>query len=110
MSELVEVADVEGTFTVYDVGGRCVGRVCTDTGRAMIGRAFWQRCDGGFVDRAKLLALAEELEKRAGSIVKAAREAQFSKRGPRMGEAEYESHEWRSIARSIREACGEAVS
>lgn len=39
--ETVPVAVKEGTYTLYDVEGDCVGRVCTETGRAMIGDAFY---------------------------------------------------------------------
>lgn len=41
--DVVQVVSPEGTFTIYDEHGNCVGRVCTDTGRALIGDAFWKR-------------------------------------------------------------------
>lgn len=41
--DVVAVVPREGTFTIYDDEGGCVGRVCTDTGRALIGDAFWRR-------------------------------------------------------------------
>lgn len=31
----------DGTYTLYDAEGDCVGRVCTEVGRAMIGDAFY---------------------------------------------------------------------
>ena len=60
-------------------------------------------------DREALLALAGGLEAYADRILKAAKSAQFGG-GPRMGEAKHDADEWRSIARRIREACGEVVS
>ena len=56
-------------------------------------------------DRDALLALASGLEADADRILKAAKSAQFGG-GPRMGEAKHDADEWRSIARSIREALG----
>ena len=53
-----------------------------------------------------LLALASGLEADADRILRAARNARFGG-GPRMGEAKHDAYEWRSIARRIREACGE---
>lgn len=58
-------------------------------------------------DRDALLALASGLEADADRIIRAARNARFGG-GPRMGEAKHDACEWRSIARRIREACGEA--
>ena len=60
------------------------------------------------VDRDELLALASGLEADADRIIKAAKNARFGG-GPRMGEAKHDAYEWRSIARRIREACGEVV-
>ena len=60
-------------------------------------------------DRDALLALAGGLEAYADRILKAAKSAQFGG-GPRMGEAKHDADEWRSIARRIREACGEVVA
>lgn len=60
-------------------------------------------------DREALLALAGGLEAYADRILKAAKSAQFGG-GPRMGEAKHDADEWRSIARRIREACGEVVA
>ena len=60
------------------------------------------------VDRDALLALASGLEADADRILRAARNARFGG-GPRMGEAKHDAYEWRSIARRIREACGEVV-
>ena len=59
-------------------------------------------------DRDALLALASGLEADADRIIRAARNARFGG-GPRMGEAKHDAYEWRSIARRIREACGEVV-
>ena len=58
------------------------------------------------IDRDALLALASGLEADADRIIRAARNARFGG-GPRMGEAKHDAYEWRSIARRIREACGE---
>lgn len=58
------------------------------------------------VDRDSLLALADGLEADADSIIKAAKNARFGG-GPTMDEAKHDAYEWRSIARQIREACGE---
>lgn len=58
------------------------------------------------VDRDALLALAKGLDSKADDIIRAAQHARFSKLGPTMGEAKHESHEWRCIARRIREALG----
>ena len=41
MSDIAKVEDKQGTFTIYDAQQNCVGRVCTDTGRAMIGSEFY---------------------------------------------------------------------
>lgn len=41
MSDITKVKDKRGTFTIYDAQQNCVGRVCTDTGRAMIGSEFY---------------------------------------------------------------------
>ena len=60
------------------------------------------------VDRDALLELASGLEADADRILRAARNARFGG-GPRMGEAKHDAYEWRSIARSIREACGEVM-
>lgn len=57
-------------------------------------------------DRDALLALAGELERRADSIIKAARDRQFTGCGPTMCEAKHDACEWRWIARLIRKACG----
>ena len=57
-------------------------------------------------DRDALLALAEGLDCKADDIIRAAKRAQFSGLGPSMGEAKHDAHEWRSIARRIREALG----
>ena len=59
-------------------------------------------------DRDALLALAGGLEAYADRILKAAKSARLGG-GPRMGEAKHDADEWRSIARRIREACGEVV-
>lgn len=39
---VVEVMARTGTYTIYDSDGRRVGRVCEDTGRALIGGRFWE--------------------------------------------------------------------
>lgn len=38
----VEVVEHQGTYTVYDAEGECAGRVCEETGRALIGSRFWR--------------------------------------------------------------------
>lgn len=43
MSDIKPVKVRTGTYGIYDHTGAFVGRVCTDTGRAMIGDAFWER-------------------------------------------------------------------
>ena len=58
------------------------------------------------VDRDALLELSDGLEADADRIIMAAKNAQFGG-GPRMSEAKHDASEWRSIARRIREACGE---
>ena len=58
------------------------------------------------IDRDALLALASGLEADADRIIRAARNARFGG-GPRMGEAKHDAYDWRSMARRIREACGE---
>ena len=64
--------------------------------------------DGAGVDRDALLALASGLEADADRIIMAAKNARFEG-GPRMCEAKHDAYEWRSIARCIREACGEVA-
>ena len=59
------------------------------------------------IDRDALLELADGLDKDADNIISAARNAQFTGGGPRMGAAKHDAYEWRCIARRIREACGE---
>ena len=61
-----------GTFGIYDREGDLVGTVCTETGRALIGSAFWQRADGGFVDRAKLLDIADDMDAYSTGTVESA--------------------------------------
>lgn len=39
----VAVNNIEGTYTLYNANGDVVGRVCTDTGKAMIGNFFYDR-------------------------------------------------------------------
>lgn len=43
--EVVEVVDKQGTYNLYDMNDDVVGRVCIDTGRAMIGNAFYNKVD-----------------------------------------------------------------
>ena len=96
MNGVVEVVPREGTFTLYDADGRCVGRVCTETGRAMIGDSFWQRCEGWFVDREALLALTDGMLDafRVGARCGEGIDAKWCR----------ELHD--DYARRIREACG----
>lgn len=42
---VVEVKDIDGTYTMYNSNGDVIGRVCTDTGTAMIGRAFYSKVE-----------------------------------------------------------------
>lgn len=39
----VEVKNIDGTYTLYNSNGDVVGRICTDTGNAMIGNAFYSK-------------------------------------------------------------------
>lgn len=39
----VEVKNIDGTYNLYNSNGDAVGRVCTDTGKAMIGNAFYDK-------------------------------------------------------------------
>lgn len=39
----VEVKPIDGTYTLYNSNGDVVGRVCTDTGKAMIGHTFYDK-------------------------------------------------------------------
>lgn len=39
----VAVKERKGTYTLYDNEGDVVGRICTDTGRALIGNAFYEK-------------------------------------------------------------------
>lgn len=39
----VEVKNIDGTYTLYNSNGDIVGRVCTETGKAMIGHAFYDK-------------------------------------------------------------------
>ena len=39
----VEVKDIDGTYNMYNSNGDMVGRVCSDTGKAMIGRSFYSK-------------------------------------------------------------------
>lgn len=41
----VAVKNRNGTYTLYDNEGDVVGRICTDTGRAMIGNAFYEKVE-----------------------------------------------------------------
>lgn len=41
----VEVKDRKGTYTLYDDEGDVIGRICADTGRAMIGNAFYEKVE-----------------------------------------------------------------
>lgn len=94
VSETVEVIVHEGAFTVYDSVGACVGRVCTDTGRAMIGDAFWQRIDSGFIDYHGVMSAVGDLLDEMGG-------AKDDERCPlTVGEA-------RGFARRVAEAMGE---
>ena len=60
-------------------------------------------------DREALLALADDLEKKADKIVQAAQDSRFTGLGPRMCKAKHEACKWRGIARRIREACGHRI-
>lgn len=40
---VVEVKPIDGTYTLYNSNGDVVGRVCTDTGKAMIGNTFYEK-------------------------------------------------------------------
>lgn len=40
---VVPVAVKDGAYTLYDAEGDCVGRACTEVGRAIIGDAFYAR-------------------------------------------------------------------
>ena len=92
--EPVEVFAREGTFTIYDAEGACVGRVCTDVGRAMIGAAFWQRVSAGFVDHHGVMSAVGDLLDEMGG-------AKDDERCPlTVGEA-------RDFARRVAEAMGE---
>lgn len=62
------------------------------------------------INRDALIELAEGLECKADDIIRAAKHAQFSGFGPRMGEAKHDAYEWRCIAHRIREALGEGES
>lgn len=70
--ELKRVHVNGGVYGVYDHGGRFVGTVNAETGRAMIGDAFWQRVDGGFVDRARLLEIADDMGEYSTGTVESA--------------------------------------
>lgn len=94
--ETREVKDRKGTFSVYDHRGDLVGTVCTDTGRAMIGKAFWQRADGGFVDLRGLLALSDKVFSDTEEDVTS------SETVP----AHVAAKTLRDVATSIRELCG----
>lgn len=59
--EVKRVKDRKGTYGLYDATGEFVGTVCTSTGRAMIGNAFWERAGSGFVDRRAIFMVAEEM-------------------------------------------------
>lgn len=59
-------------------------------------------------DGKALLALADELDKKAERITMAAQNAQFTGSGPTMEEAKHDANQWRSISHRIRKACGEA--
>lgn len=41
--DTVEVKNIDGTYTMYNSNGDVVGRVCTETGKAMIGNAFYDK-------------------------------------------------------------------
>lgn len=41
--EPVAIKNREGTYTLYDGNGDVVGRICTNTGRALIGDAFYEK-------------------------------------------------------------------
>ena len=57
-------------------------------------------------DLCALLSLADELDENAELIIRAARNARLTGRGPTMEEAKHDAGEWRYIARRIREALG----
>lgn len=60
--DVKRVKERTGTFGIYDREGDLVGTVCTETGRALIGNAFWERADGGFIDRARLREIADDMD------------------------------------------------
>ena len=84
---------------------RCVAEVKVD-GERLEKLAHDAAAELTGIDRDALLALASGLEADADRIIRAARNARFGG-GPRIGEAKHDAYEWRSIARRIREACGE---
>lgn len=43
--DVVVVKDRKDTYTLYDNEGDVVGRICTDTGRAMISNAFYHKAE-----------------------------------------------------------------
>ena len=42
---VVEVKDRKGAYLLYDNQGDVAGRICTDTGRAMIGNVFYNKVE-----------------------------------------------------------------
>lgn len=40
---VVEVKTIDGTYTLYNSNGDVIGKVCTDTDKAMIGNAFYEK-------------------------------------------------------------------
>ena len=84
---------------------------CNEVGDSLIpctGGTDGIQCDAyePMPDVSAMLALAAGLEADADRVIKAAKNARFGG-GPRIEEAKHEASEWRSIARRIREACGE---
>ena len=60
---VVEVKDIDGTYGMYNANGDCVGSVCTDTGKAIIGRAFYSKdrtCQNDVIDTPEQLFKCSE--------------------------------------------------